>query len=237
MESKSAEPTTPSGRLLAALALLLLVPAPSLGVASEMLWFPGTIGLSILAASKFWILLLPLVWTARVERRPLTRPRPVARGLGLGLASGILGAVVVAASYHFVLAARIDPALVREMARANHLLVPQNYLLAAVYFCTLNSLLEEFVWRWFVFSKFEQLVPRGAALVLASLGFTAHHTLLLATQFGTELALIGSIGVFVAGVAWSWIFARTRSIWSAWLSHALIDVAVFWAGWRILFVQ
>jgi membrane protease YdiL (CAAX protease family) len=46
-----------------------------------------------------------------------------------------------------------------------------------------------------------------------------------------------SIAVFVAGLTWSWIYARSASIWSAWASHALVDIAVFWAGWQILFVQ
>jgi uncharacterized protein len=41
--------------------------------------------------------------------------------------------------------------------------------------------------------------------------------------------------VFAAGLAWSWLYARSGSIWSAWLSHAIIDVAVCWAAWQILF--
>ena len=49
-------------RAASLLALLLLVPAPSLGVAAEMLWFPGALGLSILFATKVWILALPLAW-------------------------------------------------------------------------------------------------------------------------------------------------------------------------------
>ena len=219
------------------LALLLLVPVPSLGVASEMLWFPGSLGLSILTASKFWILLMPLIWIVKVDRQVLRMPRPTSSGLGWGWLSGIVGALVVVASYHFVLAERIDPSALREMARKNHLLSHSTYLAVAVYICGLNSLLEEYVWRWFVFGKFEQLTSQRWAVILAAIAFTLHHTLILASQFGTELAVIGSFAVFVAGVAWSWIFARTRSIWSSWLSHALIDIAVFWAGWQILFVR
>lgn len=222
---------------LALLALALLVPAPSLGIASEMIWFEGAVGLSILAATKLWILLLPLAWILWVERRPLRPPALSSRGLGPGLALGLVGGVTVVAAYEFVLRERIDPAQVREMARANHMLARGNFLLVAAYICVLNSLLEEFVWRWFVFSRFEQLLPRAAALFAAALAFTLHHTLILASQFGAELAWIGSLAVLVAGLCWSWLFARTRSIWSAWASHALVDVAVFWAAWQILFVQ
>jgi membrane protease YdiL (CAAX protease family) len=224
-------------RRRAALALLCLVPAPSLGVASEMLWFPGALGLSILLLTKFWILLLPLAWTLRVDRQALRWPALNSRGLLLGVGTGLVGATAVVLGYQFVLAERIDPELLREMARANHLLSPSNYLWVALYICALNSLLEEYVWRWFVFSRFEQLLGRRLAVVFAALAFTLHHTLILASQFGLELTVIGSIAVFVAGLTWSWIYARSASIWSAWASHALVDIAVFWAGWQILFVQ
>jgi membrane protease YdiL (CAAX protease family) len=234
METKQPELTAESRRR-AALALLLLIPAPSLGIAFEMLWFSGTLGLSLLVATKFWIVAFPLFWTALVERRPLGVNPPTKSGTKLGLATGLAGAVLVVLLFQFVLRERIDPARIREMARANHLLTPLAYGAVAVYICTLNALLEEYVWRWFVLGQFERLLPRRAAVAASALAFTAHHTLILATQFGAEMAVIGSIAVFVAGVTWSAIYARTRSIWSSWASHALIDVAVFWAGWKILF--
>lgn len=243
METKAQElqapgigrPAAKGTRRKALLALLLLVPAPSLGIACEMLWFPGILGLSILGATKLWILGLPLFWTALVDRRPIVVDRPTSRGLGIGWLTGIVGAIGVVVIFQLVLRERIDPALVREMASKNHLLSPGAFGLVTVYICVFNSLLEEYVWRWFVLGRFEQLMPRRLAVVCSAAAFTLHHTLILATQFNAEIAVIGSIAVFAAGITWSAIYSRTRSIWSAWLSHALIDVAVFWAGWQLLF--
>ena len=234
MRAELSAPTA-EGRRSAFLALCLLVPMPSLGIACEMLWFPGTVGLSILGFTKLWIFGLPLVWTVAVDRLKLAVPRPSSRGLSIGWVTGIVGAVLVVLLFQFVLRQRIDPAVVREMARKNHLLDPAAFGAVALYTCAVNSLLEEYVWRWFVLGKFEQLLPRRAAVVASAAAFTLHHTLILATQFGAELAVIGSLAVFIAGVTWSTIYSRTRSIWCAWLSHALIDIAVFWAGWQLLF--
>ncbi|MEO6708703.1 MAG: type II CAAX endopeptidase family protein, partial [Planctomycetota bacterium] len=228
--SGSSRPAAENTRRNALLALLLLVPVPSLGIACEMLWFPGTLGLSILGATKLWILGLPLFWTALVERRSIVIDRPTSRGLGIGWLTGIVGAIGVVVIFQLVLRQRIDPALVRGMASANHLLSPRAYGLVAVYTCVFNSLLEEYVWRWFVLGRFEELMPRRLAVIASAAAFTLHHTLILATQFNLEIAVIGSIAVFAAGVTWSAIYSRTHSIWSAWLSHALIDLAVFWAG-------
>ncbi|HTF87561.1 MAG TPA: type II CAAX endopeptidase family protein [Planctomycetota bacterium] len=222
-------------RRRALIALLLLVPVPSLGIACEMIWFPGTLGFSVLGATKIWIFGLPWFWTALVERRPIVVDRPTSRGLGIGWLTGIVGAIGVVVIFQLLLRQRIDPAVVREMVSRNHLLSPGAYGLVAVYSCVFNSLLEEYLWRWFVLGKLEELMPRRLAVFASAAAFTLHHTLILATQFNTEIAVIGSIAVFAAGVTWSAIYSRTRSIWSAWLSHALIDVAVFWAGWQLLF--
>lgn len=235
MDTKQPE-FTANERRNAVIALVLLVPIPSLGIACEMLWFPGTLGLSILGFTKLWILLLPLIWSVIVDRRKIAVTRPTTHGVGLGWLSGLAGSILVVIVFHFVLRDRIDPALVRDMASKNHLLTHAAYTLVAIYTCAANSLLEEYVWRWFVLGKFEKLLPRRVAVAASAVAFMLHHTLLLALQFGAEIAVIGSIAVFIAGVTWSSIYARTRSIWSVWASHALIDIAVFWAGWQLLFV-
>lgn len=222
-------------RRRACLALALLVPVPLIGVASEMTWFPGPVGLSILALGKLWIFALPLWWTRRVERAPLHGLRPTSAGLGLGLVSGVIGSAAVIAGYHLGLKHWIDPSALRGMAAANGLDSKPVFLAVAVYICVLNSLLEEYVWRWFVYRQCEVLAPRWVAVPLAAAGFTVHHTWILSTQFGPRIAVVGSLAVFVAGVAWSWLFARTRSLGSGWASHFLIDVAVFVVGYRILF--
>ena len=236
METQEPDRSAPgNARRKALIALVLLVPMPSLGVACEMLWFPGSFGLSVLGFTKLWILGLPLLWSTLVDRQSIRVSRPTTRGLGVGWLTGIFCALLVAGVFQFVLRERIDPEPLREMARKNHMLTPGAFSAVALYICVANSLLEEYVWRWFVLGKFEQFLPRSLAVAASAAAFTLHHTLILATQFNFEIAVIGSLAVFIAGVTWSFIYARTRSIWSAWASHALIDVAVFWAGWQLLF--
>jgi membrane protease YdiL (CAAX protease family) len=41
--------------------------------------------------------------------------------------------------------------------------------------------------------------------------------------------------VFTGGAIWSWLYVRYRSIWPGYLSHAIVDVAVFAVGWWIIF--
>jgi membrane protease YdiL (CAAX protease family) len=62
-----------------------------------------------------------------------------------------------------------------------------------------------------------------------------HHTVALRIQFGWEITILGSLGVFLSGVVWSWCYLRYRSVWPGFVSHILADAAIFLVGWRLLF--
>jgi membrane protease YdiL (CAAX protease family) len=34
---------------------------------------------------------------------------------------------------------------------------------------------------------------------------------------------------------WSWLYLRYRSVWPCYVSHAIVDIAVFVVGWLIIF--
>ena len=109
------------------------------------------------------------------------------------------------------------------------------YLAGALYWITFNSLTEEYIWRWFVFRKFEVLLGGKLAVPAAALAFMAHHVIVLAAQFDCPIALLGSLGVFIGGAAWSWLYLRYRSIWPGYVSHAIVDAAIFVIGYRLIF--
>jgi membrane protease YdiL (CAAX protease family) len=46
--------------------------------------------------------------------------------------------------------------------------------------------------------------------------------------------LIGSFGVFVGGSIFSWVYVTYRSVWVAWITHALADVAIFAIAWHLV---
>ena len=52
----------------AVLALVLLVPAPTVGVLAGMWFLPGMVGQSIYFLSKAWIIALPVLWLLKVDR-------------------------------------------------------------------------------------------------------------------------------------------------------------------------
>jgi len=218
-------------------ALLLLVPCPSLGAAASMFWSPGTIlGQAVFVFSKVWIALLPLGWLMWVERDRVSWSPPRRGGFGV---AALLGVVIAAAILLAYIVAKglgwIDPAQVAERARQTGLSHLGLYLVGALYWITLNSLMEEYVWRWFCFRQCEVLFGGLGGVVASAIGFTLHHVIALAGQFSWPITLLGSLGVFCGGAAWSWLYFRYRSVWPCYLSHAIVDLPIFILGYRMIF--
>ncbi|MCF0234980.1 MAG: CPBP family intramembrane metalloprotease [Thermoguttaceae bacterium] len=174
------------------------------------------------------------VWMRGVNRR----------GLAVGAAFGL----VVAAVIYFgarTLAASPDAAPIFERLAAElrarlesfGLATPGLFALVLLFYSVFHSGLEEYYWRWFVCGRLrEKLAPFPAALA-ANAAFTLHHILLLGVYFGYDNALtwVSALGVFVGGLTWQAIYAKTDSIYGPWLSHGLIDAGIFAAAGATLF--
>ena len=148
--------------------------------------------------------------------------------MGFGL--GLLIAAVICAGYG-IFGHWIDPETVRTSAEESGFGTPIRYVGLGFYFMFVNSILEEFVWRWFVFRRCETLFGGGGAVVASALFFTLHHVFVLAAQVDWRVTILGSVGVFTGGALSSWCYLRYRSVWPGYLSHAIVDLAILGVGW------
>jgi membrane protease YdiL (CAAX protease family) len=112
-----------------------------------------------------------------------------------------------------------------------------KFLALSIFYIFGHSLLEEYYWRWFVFDQLQQTLPPWRANLVASLGFMAHHVILLATFFGWDspLTYLLSASVAVGGCFWAWLFNRPWGFRSAWLSHAIVDAGIFGLAISLIF--
>jgi membrane protease YdiL (CAAX protease family) len=183
----------------------------------------------------------PVAFLVLIERR---RPRlraPGWSGISLGLAFGLLVAAAMFGLYFGVL--RGSPALAKTPAELLRKLQelgfasPAGYLMLATLLALVHSLLEEYYWRWFVFGRLRQYVPWGWAAVLSSLAFMGHHVIVLYVylpgRFLTEVVPF-SLAIAVGGGVWAWLYERTGTLYPSWLSHALVDAAIFVIGWDLV---
>ena len=112
-----------------------------------------------------------------------------------------------------------------------------RFLAVAVFYTFLHSLLEEYYWRWFVYDELASDFPSVTANIISSLGFMAHHVVLVGYFIGwtSVWTYLISGSVAVGGAFWAWLFERPGGFRSCWLSHAIVDAGIFALGFVILF--
>ncbi len=227
--------TSPVGKN-ALLALALLVPAPTLGVwVGMILWPDTTIGRLLFLVSKVWILALPLYWHIKIDGQAWSWSTPRHGGFGIAAALGLCMSAVIIGVYVTVGNTLISADRVKAMAAHIGLDQRRVYLAGALYWICINSVLEEYVWRWFVVSKCRHILPLTWAVIASGIGFTIHHVVALQVYLNWPVTLVAGTGVFMGGVIWSWCYVRFQSIWPGYVSHALVDVAVFGIGYILIF--
>ena len=113
--------------------------------------------------------------------------------------------------------------------------VADYYIPFCCFLSIAHSLLEEYYWRWFAWGKLDIVMPGIRSHLLAALGFSLHHYVVLTGFFGLGWALVFGTLVGVGGLIWSWQFKRTGSLLGPWLSHLLVDAVVMGVGYFIVF--
>jgi uncharacterized protein len=218
------------------IALLISVPVPSLGVIAGMILWPGTwYGNMGFILSKFWFFGIPIIWFVWVERKTALRKICSRIGSLPGLISGfVLSGAIVLVFYSFSGDLIHRDLLIHKIHQIG-LGSPVFFVIGALYWIFINSLLEEYTWRWFCFEKINSFLPVTASVICSAFFFTLHHTIALWTFLPPVTALICSMGVFSGGIVWSFHYTRYRSIWPGWISHSLVDACIYIIAGSIIF--
>ena len=228
---------------LAAVAILFALIFPSLvtlgyfvvlaGQPSELQQFAYAVGKAI----QFGF---PLFWVVEILREKIQWSPPSGSGMPMGLGFGLLVAAAMLGVYHlwlnpggyFLNAEEAVRQKVIDLGLNRH----WRYATTGVFYVFCHSLLEEYYWRWFVFRQLRKQASLATAILISSLGFMAHHVILLATFFGWDspATYLFSFAVAMGGAAWAWIYEQSASLYAPWVSHLLVDAAIFLLGYDLV---
>jgi membrane protease YdiL (CAAX protease family) len=183
---------------------------------------------------------LPLAWVWLVQKRRPSFRLPGPQGLGIGVAFGVVVACAMFALYWGALRGSELVTLATPAIRAKVTGAGLNsvvaYAAVGVFYSLLHSLLEEYYWRWFVYGQLRRWTSLFTANVVSSLGFMAHHVLVLGFYFGfaNPATYVLASCIAIGGAAWAWLYQRSGSLLGPWLSHMLVDAAIFAIGYDLV---
>ncbi len=228
------------------LTVLLVLLATALVLPSIITWlyfvtFAGHRLMAVIyAIGKTVQFSLPIIWFVGFARGELNRSLFRAAGTATGLAFGLAVAVLMILLYRFFFykLGLFDAVRAQALERlaAVHLDSPAGYLGVAVFYSLVHSFLEEYYWRWFVYGQLRKLIPAWPAIVVSSVGFSAHHVIVLMQYFDEPwFVAFCTGGIVIGGAVWCLIYEKTRSLVGIWLSHLAVDAAIMAIGWDLVF--
>ncbi len=228
------------------LALVLLIPVPSIGVLANGLLSESNnaslafLGLAIWAICKVWIFGFPVIWHVRIDGGDVgysllsegSGLRPWVEGFGLGLALSLILVIIFLIAQPFLDIENLGASIRAVGLDSWAMVIP-----AILFWVFINSVVEEYVYRWFITEQASSIfngnpIKSGAISVIS---FTLHHVVAVALVAPIWMALLAGSTVGCGAIAFSWLYHRHQSIWPAWVCHAVLDIVVFGGvGWIAL---
>ena len=195
-------------------------------------WQPGYAVKSAVKIAVF--ALIPLLFTFlgdMVHPRQILRFRKkgfgIALGLGLGIYALILGGWAILRNW-------IDFSGIADSLTANAGVTKDNFLYVSLYISFVNSLLEEFFFRGFIFTNLKRHCARWYAYSLSALAFSLYHVAMMIGWFHPALTALVLAGLFVGGLIFNWLNEKQDCIYVSWLTHMFANFAINTIGFILL---
>ena len=149
----------------------------------------------------------------------------VALGLGLGIYALILGGWAVLRNW-------IDFSGIADSLTSNAGVTKENFLYVSLYISFVNSLLEEFFFRGFVFGNLKQ--NRSFAYCFSAATFSLYHVAMMIGWFSPALFLLVMVGLVIGGMIFNRLNEKLDTIYCSWLTHMFANFAINTIGFMLL---
>ena len=190
---------------------------------------PGYLIKSII--KMFLFLFIPILYALINKKLDLIKffhinsASQIKKSLLLGL--GIYG--IIMASY-FVLMNFISLDNIQNILSDNLNVSKSNFLYVAIYISFINSLLEEFFFRGFIFLNLNRTISRPKAYGISAFAFAIYHVAILSKWFNPIIFIISMLGLFIGGLIFNWLNEKNENLYSSWLVHMFANFAINTVG-------
>ena len=110
----------------------------------------------------------------------------------------------------------------------------RDMVLAALYTIFINSLIEEYFFRGFIFQELLKQGWHKPAYIISSTAFAIYHVSIFAAWFDIGLMMVTLLGLFSGGLIFAYFVKKTESILASWFIHVSADLALIIFGFWML---
>jgi uncharacterized protein len=142
--------------------------------------------------------------------------------------SGIIFFSILMISY-FLLSAFIDFNKISDDLQNRYNITKLIFIWIGLYVIFVNSFLEEFFFRGFVFLNIHK-TNKKIAHIYSALLFSLYHTSIFITWFSVPILILCLFGLFAVGIFFNLLDQKNKSIIPSWISHIFADIAIIIIG-------
>lgn len=190
---------------------------------------PGYIYKSLIKIIMF--LILPLVYTLYDKNIRLKDIFKIKSRKDM-IFSVLLGAIIYIGilGVYFSLKNFINLQDIMEILDKNVKVNRNNFLYIAIYISFINSLLEEFFFRGFIFLNLKKLIGRNISYLISGIAFSIYHVAIMGNWFNPVIFVLALIGLFIGGVIFNYLNERNENIYNSWIVHMMANFAINTVG-------
>ncbi len=206
----------------------------SLFVASLLYYIEQDIGVDYVSKTVlkiFLFLVIPFIYTFKTARsmekelETETKPNQIRYGLIVGLLSFI--AIFVA---YNLLGRFIDLGSIQNELQNKLGITAMNFIFVGLYITFVNSLLEEYFFRNFIFLSIFKSHRKIFAYIYSSALFSLYHIAIFAKWFEPAITIICIVGLFTIGLIYNFINSKKKNFVNSWIAHMMADSAIILIG-------
>ncbi len=211
--------------------------ALGLACCAAMLWVDGVWqpGYGVKSLVKMTLFLALPLWVMARTGKPRLKDlfRPERSTLRPAMLQGVALYALIVCGY-FVLKNWVDFSGIAGNLSQTAGVTADNFLWVSLYISFVNSLLEEFFFRGFVFYGLEGQMGPLPAGAFSALCFSLYHTAMMAGWFPLPLFLLALAGLAAGGALFIALDRKTGTLYPSWFVHMFANFAINTVGFLLL---
>ncbi len=139
--------------------------------------------------------------------------------LGIGLYLGIL-------LVYFLLKDFINLTNIMAILDKNVSVNEDNFLWIALYISIINSLLEEFFFRGFIFLNLKRISGRKFSYIVSAFIFSTYHVAIMGNWFSPIIFILAMLGLFIGALIFNYLNEKEGNIYNSWIVHMMANLSI-----------
>lgn len=163
---------------------------------------------------------------SNVFKKPLISYKKTMFFLNMAVFFGIVG-------IFFLIKDQLNVSTIIKELEEKYQVTSSNLIFYGTYIIIVNSFIEEFFFRGFIFLNLKNLNQRFLAYAVSSVSFAIYHIAIFKNWFSISVFLLALFGLITGGLIFDFFDDKPNSFINSWLIHVSADAAIIIIGFYL----